>query len=83
MVYPAGMGMGDVKLTAFLGAWLGWQSLTALLLGLFASFPVAVTILALRGRAGRKVGIPFAPFLALGGVIALLAGPAIVRWYRG
>ena len=83
VVYPAGMGMGDVKLTAFLGAWLGWQSLTALVLGMFASFPVAVTILALRGRAARKVGLPFAPFLALGGVLALFAGPAIVRWYHG
>ena len=83
VVYPAGMGMGDVKLTAFLGAWLGWQSLTALVFGMFASFPVAVTILALRGRAARKVGLPFAPFLALGGVLALFAGPAIVRWYHG
>ncbi len=83
VVYPAGMGMGDVKLTAFLGAWLGWQALTALLLGLLASFPAALAILVLRGRSGRKVGLPFAPFLALGGVIALLAGPAIVDWYRG
>ena len=82
VIYPAGMGMGDVKLTAFLGAWLGWQSLTALLLGLFASFVPAAAILALRGRAARKIGLPFAPFLALGGIVALFAGPAIVDWYR-
>jgi leader peptidase (prepilin peptidase)/N-methyltransferase len=82
IVFPAGMGMGDVKLMAFLGAWLGWQALTALMLGLFASFVPAVAILALRGRAGGKIGIPFAPFLALGGVVALFCGPAIVDWYR-
>jgi leader peptidase (prepilin peptidase)/N-methyltransferase len=82
VIYPAGMGMGDVKLTAFLGAWLGWQALTALFLGLLASFVPAVVILVLRGKAARKVGLPFAPFLAIGGVTALLAGAGIVDWYR-
>ena len=82
LIYPAGMGMGDVKLAAFLGAWLGWQSLTALLLGVFASSVPALAILARHGPAGRKKGLPLAPFLALGGVIALFAGPDIVHWYR-
>ena len=82
LIYPAGMGMGDVKLAAFLGAWLGWQSLTALMIGAFASLLPAVAVLARHGRAGRKMGLPFAPFLALGGVVALFAGPEIVHWYR-
>ena len=82
LVYPAGMGMGDVKLTVFLGAWLGWQALTALLLALLASFLPALGILLVRGNAGRKVGMPFAPFLAVGGIAALLAGTQIVDWYR-
>jgi leader peptidase (prepilin peptidase)/N-methyltransferase len=82
LVYPAGLGMGDVKLAAFLGAWLGWQSLTALLLGVFASSAPALAILARHGPAGRKKGLPLAPFLALGGVIALFAGPDVVHWYR-
>ena len=82
VVYPAGMGMGDVKLAAFLGSWLGWQALTAVLLGSLAAGVPAVAILVRQGRSARKVGIPFAPFLALGGVIALLAGPALVDWYR-
>ena len=82
LIYPAGLGMGDVKLAAFLGAWLGWQSLTALMLGAFASLVPAVAILVRHGRAGRKMGLPFAPFLALGGVIAVFAGPEIVHWYR-
>jgi leader peptidase (prepilin peptidase) / N-methyltransferase len=82
VVYPAGMGMGDVKLTAFLGAWLGWQALTALFLGLLASFLPAAGILLARGKAARKIGLPFAPFLAIGGVAALLAGAQIIDWYR-
>ena len=82
LIYPAGMGMGDVKLAAFLGAWLGWQSVTAIMLGLFASFVPAVVLLSLHGRAGRKIGLPFAPFLALGGVIALFAASDIAHWYR-
>ena len=82
LIYPAGMGMGDVKLAAFLGTWLGWQSLTALVLGVFISSVPAVAILVLHGRAGRKMGLPFAPFLALGGIIALFAGPDIANWYR-
>jgi len=82
LIYPAGMGMGDVKLAGFLGAWLGWNGILALLLGSFVAFVPAVGILLVRGRAGRKVALPFAPFLAAGGVIALLAGHDIVDWYR-
>ena len=82
LIYPAGMGMGDVKLAGFLGAWLGWNGVLALLLGSFVAFVPAVAILLIRGRAGRKVALPFAPFLAAGGVIAVLAGHDIVDWYR-
>ena len=82
VIYPAGMGMGDVKLAAFLGAWLGWNGLLALVLGSFAAFLPALAVLVVRGKAGRKVALPFAPFLALGGVLALLAGPDIIDWYR-
>lgn len=82
VVHPAGMGMGDVKLAAFLGAWLGWDALVAVAVGSFAAFLPSLAIIAARGRAARKVGIPFAPFLALGGVVALFAGSSIVDWYR-
>jgi leader peptidase (prepilin peptidase) / N-methyltransferase len=81
LVYPAGMGMGDVKLSAFLGFWLGWDVFVALFVATFASLVPALVILARHGRAGRKVGIPFAPFLALGGVVALFAGDALLDWY--
>ena len=82
LIRPAGLGMGDVKLAAFLGAWLAWNGMLALMLGLFAAFVPAAGIIIVRGRAARKVGLPFAPFLAVGGVVALLAGHDIVEWYR-
>ena len=78
LVYPAGMGMGDVKLVAFLGAWLGWDVGVALFAGLVAALVPSLYILIRQGRSGRKVGIPFAPFLALGGVLALFFGDAIL-----
>jgi leader peptidase (prepilin peptidase)/N-methyltransferase len=83
LAYPAGLGMGDVQLAAFLGGWLAWHGMLAIVLGSFAAFIPAAGIIAVRGRAARKVGLPFAPFLALGGVIALLAGHDIMHWYRG
>jgi leader peptidase (prepilin peptidase) / N-methyltransferase len=81
LAYPAGMGMGDVKLAAFLGAWLGWDVFAALFVGILAALVPAVAILVRHGSAGRKMGIPFAPFLALGGVVALFAGDELLDWY--
>ena len=72
LVYPEGMGLGDVKLAMLLGAGLGLSVLTAFVVSFVAAFLVAVGILVARGSAGRKVGIPFVPFLALGGLVALL-----------
>jgi leader peptidase (prepilin peptidase) / N-methyltransferase len=81
LAYPAGMGMGDVKLAAFLGAWLGWEVFAALFVAIVAALLPAIVILARHGRAGRKMGIPFAPFLALGGVVAFFAGEPLLDWY--
>ena len=81
LAYPAGMGMGDVKLAAFLGAWLGWDAFAALFVGIVAALVPSLVILVRHGRAGRKMGIPFAPFLALGGVVALFAGGPLIDWY--
>lgn len=83
LVYPAGIGMGDVKLAGFMGAWLGAPVVVALFAGSILALLPAIVILALRGSAGRKVGIPFAPFLAGGGVIALFFGDAILDWWLG
>jgi leader peptidase (prepilin peptidase) / N-methyltransferase len=83
LVYPQGMGMGDVKLAAFLGAGLGLSVIVALFAGFIAAFVPAVLLLLRHGRAARKRTLPLGPFLALGGVIALFAGTQILDWYAG
>lgn len=83
LVYPAGLGMGDVKLAAFLGAWLGWDVAVALFAGSVLAVAPALVVLLREGRAGRKVGVPYAPFLAAGGVVALFAGERILDAWLG
>ena len=83
VVSRGGMGGGDMKLGAMLGAFLGWKlGLLAVLIGVLAGGGVAVCLLLL-GRKGRKEAIPFGPFLALGGAISLLWGDKILDWYLG
>lgn len=82
LVYPKGMGMGDVKLACFLGAALGGAVVVALFVGFVASAVPAIVLLARHGRAARKQAIPLGPFLALGGVFALFLGDAVIDWYR-
>ena len=82
IAYPAGMGMGDVKLAAVMGLYLGRSVGPAMLAGLLAGTLAGVGIMARKGlRAGRKTAVPFGPFLALGGLVGLLAGPEVVDWY--
>jgi len=81
LIYPAGIGMGDVKLAAFLGAWLGAPVVVAIFAASLLAMIPAVVIVAKHGRQARKVGIPYAPFLAGGGVIALFFGDAILEWW--
>jgi leader peptidase (prepilin peptidase)/N-methyltransferase len=71
VVDPASIGMGDVKLGLLLGAGLGKGVAVGLVLGFIAVFPVALVIVLRRGFAGRRVTIPFGPFLAFGAVAAL------------
>lgn len=73
-----GLGMGDAKLGVVLGLYLGGSVLVALVVGLVASAIFGIGVLAARGiRAGRKTAIPLGPFLALGGVVAVLAGSSL------
>jgi leader peptidase (prepilin peptidase) / N-methyltransferase len=82
VAYPAGMGMGDVKLAFVMGLFLGRDVGVALLAGLLAGSIVGMAIMAIKGvAAGRKTAIPFGPFLALGGLVGLLAGEPVVDWY--
>jgi len=82
LAYPRGMGMGDVKLAAVLGLFLGRVVGVALLAGVLGGALIGAAVMARVGvKAGRKTAVPFGPFLAFGGVIALLAGTPIVHWY--
>jgi leader peptidase (prepilin peptidase)/N-methyltransferase len=82
LAYPRGMGMGDVKLAGLLGLYLGASVAPALLVALVSGTVVGVAIIARKGtHAGRKTAIPFGPFLAFGGIVGLLAGPAMIDWY--
>jgi len=82
LAYPRGMGMGDVKLAAVLGLFLGRAVGPAIFVALVAGTLVGAAIIARKGaREGRKTAVPFGPFLALGGVVALFAGDAMVDWY--
>jgi leader peptidase (prepilin peptidase) / N-methyltransferase len=82
LAYPAGMGMGDVKLAAVMGLVLGRSVAPAMLIALVTATAVGAVVIARKGVSeGRKTAIPFGPFLALGSVIALFAGPALVNVY--
>jgi leader peptidase (prepilin peptidase)/N-methyltransferase len=81
LAYPAGMGMGDVKLALLLGAALGRTAPVALMVGMLAALVPAAFLFAIHGRRARKMAIPFGPFLALGGVVALFAGDRLLDLY--
>ena len=83
LAYPRGMGLGDVKLAATMGLFLGRNVAPAILVALLAGSLVGLAMIAREGAAARKRAIPFGPFLALGGVVGLLAGDQLVDWYLG
>lgn len=76
-----GMGLGDVKLLAMIGAFLGWKAvLVTVFVGALSGSVIGLTLLATRVKR-RGEPIPFGPFLALGAVAALFAGPELIAWY--
>ena len=78
-----GMGGGDVKLLAMIGAFLGWKSvILTILLSSFIGSIVGIAIMLLKGK-DFKYAIPFGPFLSLGAVISLFYGESLIRWYFG
>jgi leader peptidase (prepilin peptidase)/N-methyltransferase len=82
IAYPGGMGMGDVKLAFVMGLFLGRDVGVAMLAGLLAGSLIGAAVIARKGaKKGRKTAIPFGPFLALGGLVGLLAGEPVVDWY--
>jgi leader peptidase (prepilin peptidase)/N-methyltransferase len=82
LMYPRGMGMGDVKLAGMLGLYLGKAVAPAIFIALIAGVAVGAAVIARKGAAeGRKTAVPFGPFLALGGIIAFFAGADLVDAY--
>ena len=83
VAYPQGMGMGDVKLALLLGFMLGWEVSVGLMAGFIAGLVPSIVLFARHGLAARKMKIPFGPFLAVGGLVALFAGEPILSRYLG
>jgi leader peptidase (prepilin peptidase) / N-methyltransferase len=82
VLYPRGMGMGDVKLAGVLGVYLGRAVAPAILIALIAGVMVGAAIIARKGaKEGRKTAVPFGPFLALGGIVAFFVGEDLVDAY--
>jgi leader peptidase (prepilin peptidase)/N-methyltransferase len=82
LAYPGGMGMGDVKLAAVMGLFLGRAVGAAVLIALLAGLLAGAFVIARKGaRAGRKTAVPFGPFLALGALVAVFAGVDLVDLY--
>jgi leader peptidase (prepilin peptidase) / N-methyltransferase len=81
LAYPKGMGLGDVKLAATMGLFLGRNVIPAIFVALLAGSLVGLAMIAREGASARKRAIPFGPFLALGGVVGLLLGDQLVNLY--
>src|SRR5436305_1465177 len=81
LIQPKGMGMGDVKLAGVMGLYLGASVIPAMLIGFLTGSIAGIAMLARYGPAARKMGVPFGPFLALGGLVSLLAGPDLIHLY--
>jgi leader peptidase (prepilin peptidase) / N-methyltransferase len=82
LAYPRGMGMGDVKLAGAMGLYLGLSIIPALLTAFLGGSIVGLAIIAREGAAGRKKAVPFGVFLALGGIVGVLAGPELIEFYE-
>ena len=83
LTYPRGMGLGDVKLAAVMGLYLGRIVAPAIFVALLAGAVVGLAMIAREGASARKKGIPFGPFLAFGGVVGLLVGDQLLDLYLG
>jgi leader peptidase (prepilin peptidase)/N-methyltransferase len=81
LAYPRGMGMGDVKLALLLGVAVGRYVPIALFAGMLSALVPSAVLFGRHGMAARKMAIPFGPFLALGGLVALFFGKPLLDAY--
>jgi leader peptidase (prepilin peptidase) / N-methyltransferase len=82
LAYPRGMGMGDVKLAGAMGLYLGLSLIPAMLIAFLTGSVVGLGMMAREGVQARKKAVPFGVFLALGGIVGVLAGPELVELYE-
>jgi leader peptidase (prepilin peptidase) / N-methyltransferase len=82
LAYPAGMGMGDVKLGGTMGLYLGVAVIPALLAAFLTGTLFGLAVIAREGAAARKKAVPFGVFLAIGGLVGVLAGPELIDFYE-
>jgi leader peptidase (prepilin peptidase) / N-methyltransferase len=82
LAYPRGMGMGDVKLAGAMGLYLGLSIVPAMLIAFLTGSVVGLAMMAREGAQARKKAVPFGVFLALGGIVGILAGPELVELYE-
>jgi leader peptidase (prepilin peptidase)/N-methyltransferase len=82
LAYPSGMGMGDVKLGGAMGLYLGLSVIPAMLAAFLSGTIVGLVIIAREGVSARKKAVPFGVFLALGGLVGVLAGPELIDLYE-
>ena len=80
LLYPGGMGMGDVKMGGMLGAFLGPYAALAVFLGAFGGAMVGMGLIAV-GRMGRRGALPFGAFMAVGGLVSLFFGQDLWTFY--
>jgi leader peptidase (prepilin peptidase)/N-methyltransferase len=81
LIHPKGMGMGDVKLAGVMGLYLGKLVIPALVIAFLVGSVVGIGLVLRYGARSRKVGVPFAPFMALGAFVAMLAGQQLIDFY--
>jgi leader peptidase (prepilin peptidase)/N-methyltransferase len=82
LAYPRGMGMGDVKLAGAMGLYLGLSLIPAMLTAFLTGSLVGLGMMAREGVQARKKAVPFGVFLALGGIVGVLAGPELIELYE-
>jgi leader peptidase (prepilin peptidase) / N-methyltransferase len=82
LAYPRGMGMGDVKLAGAMGLYLGLSLVPAMLTAFLTGSLVGLSMMAREGVQARKKAVPFGVFLALGGIVGVLAGPELIELYE-
>jgi leader peptidase (prepilin peptidase) / N-methyltransferase len=82
LAYPRGMGMGDVKLAGAMGLYLGLAIIPAMVAAFLSGSVIGIAIIAREGAGARKKAVPFGVFLALGGLVGVLAGPELIDLYE-